>query len=189
VPVDGLIHSVFLVRWPVANPHYNVTCPCPVFNPDPWALDRLLIHPQEELYVLQLVIDTEGDTPSSSPLPVLPKEPASFHSNTPVIGAVPPCLRDANKITAMQACARLYLFLFIPHVVCICIEAFQLGPLTGWSSFVLPFRSSPDDKWCFSQIWAYTYIYNSVKIYPKATWTNINNQHFASKLLSLYNNV
>ncbi|KAK0687317.1 NCKX2 protein, partial [Pygoscelis papua] len=46
---------------------------------------------------VNLVIDIEGDIPSSSPLPALPKEPASFHSNTPIVGAIPPCLRDANK--------------------------------------------------------------------------------------------
>ncbi|KAK4832223.1 hypothetical protein QYF61_021070 [Mycteria americana] len=55
-----------------------------------------------ELHALQLVIDIEGDTPSSSSLPVLPKEPVSFRSNTPVIGAIPPRLCDAKKIIALQ---------------------------------------------------------------------------------------
>lgn len=32
---EGLIDSVFLVRWPVADFHYNDTCPCPPFIPDP----------------------------------------------------------------------------------------------------------------------------------------------------------
>lgn len=33
LPIEGLIHAVFLVRQPVAEPHYDVTCPCPPFNP------------------------------------------------------------------------------------------------------------------------------------------------------------
>uniref|UniRef100_A0A493T9E2 Centlein n=1 Tax=Anas platyrhynchos platyrhynchos TaxID=8840 RepID=A0A493T9E2_ANAPP len=36
--VEGLSCLVFLIRWPVADPHYYVTCPCLSFNPDPWAL-------------------------------------------------------------------------------------------------------------------------------------------------------
>lgn len=32
--VRGLIFSVFLVRQSVADPHYEVTCPWPAFNPD-----------------------------------------------------------------------------------------------------------------------------------------------------------
>ncbi|KAK4822002.1 hypothetical protein QYF61_006616 [Mycteria americana] len=55
-----------------------------------------------ELHALQLVIDIEGNTPSLSLLPVFPKEPVSFYSNTPVIGDIPPHLHDANKIIALQ---------------------------------------------------------------------------------------
>ncbi|KAK4824261.1 hypothetical protein QYF61_012527 [Mycteria americana] len=55
-----------------------------------------------ELHALQLVTDIEGDILSLSPLPVLPKEPVSFHSNSPVIGAIPPRLHDASKIIALQ---------------------------------------------------------------------------------------
>ncbi|KAK4826701.1 hypothetical protein QYF61_010916 [Mycteria americana] len=55
-----------------------------------------------ELHALQLLIDIEGDTPSLSPLPVLPVEPVSFHSNAPVIGAIPPRCCDADKIIALQ---------------------------------------------------------------------------------------
>ncbi|KAK4829762.1 hypothetical protein QYF61_006486 [Mycteria americana] len=59
-----------------------------------------------ELHALQQVIDTAGDTPFSSSLPVLPKEPVSFHSIAPVIAAIPPRLHDANKITALQSDVR-----------------------------------------------------------------------------------
>jgi len=62
---------------------------------------------QVELHALQLVIDLEGDIPSSSPLPILPKEPVSFHSNIAVIGAIPPRLRDASEVLALYACAHL----------------------------------------------------------------------------------
>lgn len=31
---EGFVNLIFLVRWPSANPHHNVTCPCPPFNPD-----------------------------------------------------------------------------------------------------------------------------------------------------------
>lgn len=31
----GFVGSVFLVRWPVAGLHYEVTCACPPFNPYP----------------------------------------------------------------------------------------------------------------------------------------------------------
>ncbi|GAB0209088.1 proprotein convertase subtilisin/kexin type 5 [Grus japonensis] len=66
-----------------------------------------------ELHALQLVIDIEGDAPSSSALPVLPKEPVPFHPNTPVIGAISPHLRDANKVIALQLeCSR-------PWILCI----------------------------------------------------------------------
>lgn len=34
-------------------------------------------------------IDLEGNTPFSSLLPAIPKEPVSFHSNSPVPGAIP----------------------------------------------------------------------------------------------------
>ncbi|PKU44396.1 hypothetical protein llap_5339 [Limosa lapponica baueri] len=57
---------------------------------------------QAELYALRLFIGIGGDTPTLSPLPVLPEEPISFHSNTPVTGVIPPCLCDANKIIALQ---------------------------------------------------------------------------------------
>lgn len=33
--IEGLIHSVVLGGQSVADPHCNVTCPCPAFNPDP----------------------------------------------------------------------------------------------------------------------------------------------------------
>ncbi|KAK4832374.1 hypothetical protein QYF61_022229 [Mycteria americana] len=68
-----------------------------------------------ELHALQLVIDIEGDTPSLSPLPVLPRDPVSFHSNTPVIGAIPPHLRDANKIIALQLDSTWHIL--VPGVV------------------------------------------------------------------------
>lgn len=60
--IDGLIRSIYLNEWPVADPNYNITCPSPPFNPDSEDLHQLLIYPQVELYVL--VIDIEGDTPS-----------------------------------------------------------------------------------------------------------------------------
>ncbi|GAB0177395.1 hypothetical protein GRJ2_000204700 [Grus japonensis] len=66
-PMEGLIRSVFLVDWPVADPHYDVPCACPSFNPDPEALGRLLIHPQVELHALELVIDLEDDSPPHLP--------------------------------------------------------------------------------------------------------------------------
>ena len=34
LPIEGLVRSVFLVGWAVADPRYNVTSPCPAFNPD-----------------------------------------------------------------------------------------------------------------------------------------------------------
>ena len=100
--IEGFICSVFLVRWPVADLYHNVTSPWPAFNPDPSALSWLFTHPQEELHALQPVIDIKGDIPSLSPLSVLPKEPVSFHSKTPVTGAIPPRLCDANEIIALQ---------------------------------------------------------------------------------------
>ena len=103
LPIEGLVRLVLLVGWPVADPDYNVTSPCPAFNPDPQALSQFLIHPQAELHALQLVIDTEDNIPSLPRLPVLPKEPVSFHSNTLIIGAIPAGLHDTNEITALQA--------------------------------------------------------------------------------------
>ena len=66
-----------------------------------------MVYSQAELHALWLVIDIEGDLSSSSPLPVLPKEPVSFHSNTTVIGFIPPRLPGANSIISLQMCARL----------------------------------------------------------------------------------
>jgi len=89
----GLICSVSLVVWPVADPHYSVTCLCPAHE--------LSVRPSPipgGAPCAPAVTDTEGDTPSLSPLAVLPEEPVTFRSNAPVIGASPPCLRDAKKI-------------------------------------------------------------------------------------------
>lgn len=105
--------------------------------------------------MLQLVIDTESDTPSSSSsLALLPKVPVSFHSSTSVLGAIPPCLCANNKIPALQPCACLYLLLFIPHSMWICIGWIKLDPqwswLTGWSgwnSVMLLFCSPADLIW------------------------------------------
>lgn len=36
--VEGFIHLVFLVRWPLADLHWNVSCHCSPFNPDPQCL-------------------------------------------------------------------------------------------------------------------------------------------------------
>lgn len=83
---------------------YNITCPCPPFNPDAQTPSWLL---QVELHALQLLIDTEGTTPSSSHLSVLPEEPGPLHSHPPVTGAVPPQLPDAKEITALQVCTHL----------------------------------------------------------------------------------
>ncbi|TRZ24082.1 hypothetical protein HGM15179_003015 [Zosterops borbonicus] len=58
-------------------------------SPDPEA--------EVELHALQAITDIEGDIPSLSPMPVLPKHCVSFHSNTPVIGIIPPCLSDAMQ--------------------------------------------------------------------------------------------
>ena len=60
---------------------------------------------------------TEGDTPSVSPLPVLPKEPVSLHSNTPLIGAITLCLCDASKVIGLQVRAHLYPLLYSPCCV------------------------------------------------------------------------
>lgn len=88
--------------------------------------------------------DTEEDTPSSSPLPVLPKGSVSFHSNTPIMEIILPFLCNANEFIVLQVCAHLWCFLFISHVTCICIKRFKLGPrwswFTGrnsWNAFVL----------------------------------------------------
>jgi len=51
---------------------YDVSSPCLPFNPDSYALCEVLIHPQVELHVLQLVIDVEDNAPS--PLLVLLKD-------------------------------------------------------------------------------------------------------------------
>lgn len=88
-------------------PHYNVTYPCPPFSPDPQDLGLILIHPPVEFHALQLVIDTEDNTPSLSPLPVLPKGSITFYSNTPVIEGILPCLHDANETIVLLACAHL----------------------------------------------------------------------------------
>lgn len=47
------VSLVFLVRQPVADPHCNVTCPCPPFNPDLKAFGWLFIHLQVELHPLE----------------------------------------------------------------------------------------------------------------------------------------
>lgn len=73
---------------------YKLTCPCPLFEPDPQVLCFFLIHAKAELYALQLMTDVEGDTPLSFPLPVLPEEPASFPPSTPAVGAIPLLLCD-----------------------------------------------------------------------------------------------
>lgn len=99
---------------------------------NPKALSQLLIHPQEQFHALQMVIDIERNIASSSPLSVLPKDPVSFHSNTPVIRAITPHVYDANKIIPLQASTHLELLLFIPYAVCICMEAFKLGPWWNW---------------------------------------------------------
>lgn len=44
-----------------------------------------------------------------------PKDPASFHFSTPVIGAIPQCFNDANKVLSLQAHGHTSFFLFIPH--------------------------------------------------------------------------
>ena len=59
----GLVCSVFLVGWPVADPHCSVASAFTAFNPDLWALSGLLIHPKAELHALQLVIDMWGWQP------------------------------------------------------------------------------------------------------------------------------
>lgn len=71
---------------------------------------------------------TEGDTPFSSPLTVLPQQPVSFHSSPPVTGAIPPRLCDASEITDLQECTSLTP-LFILHAACACTETFKLGSI------------------------------------------------------------
>lgn len=96
--IEGHIHSVFLNGQPIEDPHYNVTFPGPLFNADPLALVQLLIHPQAELHDLHLIIH------SSSSLPFLGY---GWSFNTPAIGGIPLCLRDANMIIALQVCPCL----------------------------------------------------------------------------------
>lgn len=96
--IEGLICAVLLVRWPVIDPYYNVTYPFPSVNPDPKALDLLLIHPQVEVHSLQMVTDTESGALSLSPLHILPKEPVPFHSNTPVTEIIPSHLMTPIRV-------------------------------------------------------------------------------------------
>ena len=40
----GLVCSVFLVGWPIADRHCSVASPCLAFNPDPWALSLFQLY-------------------------------------------------------------------------------------------------------------------------------------------------
>ena len=84
----------------VACSRLPLQCPLspPFYNPDPSAPRQLLTHPQAELQALQLLLDREGDAPSSCPQPVLPKETASFHSNMLAMGGIPSCLLSAKQV-------------------------------------------------------------------------------------------
>lgn len=82
-------HPLNVLGWAACNrPHSNSTPPCPPFNSE--ALYLVLIHAQEELHSLQLATDIQVSTVTSSLLPVLPKEPVSFHSDILVIVAISP---------------------------------------------------------------------------------------------------
>lgn len=121
----GVIGQVLLVRWPVADFHYKVLYPCPPFNPGP--LRQLLIQLPVELHALQMVTDIEGKTASLPRMPILPKEPVP---SIPTLQSKESSRygRVISKVIALQVGTRLWFILFIPHVVCISIEAFKLGP-------------------------------------------------------------
>ena len=79
--------------------------------------------PQAEPHALQLLSHIKGNSPSSSVLAVLRKEPVSLHCKTPVMGAIPQCLRDPNDIVALQVPAGLSFLMFTPHAACISLQA------------------------------------------------------------------
>ncbi|RMC03551.1 hypothetical protein DUI87_20751 [Hirundo rustica rustica] len=60
-----------------------------------WSISHLSPGSQSSMHSIWSL--TEHRIPSLSPLPVLPKELVSFHSNGPVIRPIPKCLCDANK--------------------------------------------------------------------------------------------
>lgn len=103
---------------------------------------------------------TEGNTLFSCSLSVLPKEPLSSHSSTPVIGAILPHARCQEDHSPAGVHSLLLLF-YIPHATCFCLKAFKLCPwwsrLTGrngWNSFMQHFRFSLADLQSLSRLWA-----------------------------------
>lgn len=72
--------------------------------------------PQQEVHAFQLVTGIEGDIPSLSLLPVLRKEPASFHYNSPVMRAILPHLHDSN----------LLFILSVPHTAFFSVQPLRM---------------------------------------------------------------
>lgn len=81
------------VGWPILDTEYTVPFACPLFNPNPSTLHQLSFYPYTELHAFQLL----SHIPTNSPSYLFffyPKEPVSFHCNTPVMKDISPCLPD-----------------------------------------------------------------------------------------------
>lgn len=72
--------------------------------------------PQQELHAFQMVTGIEGDILSLSLLPVLRKEPASFHYNSPVMRVILPHLHDSN----------LLFILSVPHTAFFSVQPLRM---------------------------------------------------------------